>query len=53
MQYQIITTGARWWSRDAQAALFEAAILSDKTELDMARSDLLADIQKRGKIYGR
>lgn len=53
MQYQIITTGLRWWARDAQAALFEAAILSEKTELDMARSDLLADIQKRGKVYGR
>lgn len=43
MQYQIITTGMRWWARDAQAALFEAAILSEKTELDRARSDLLAD----------
>ena len=28
MQYQIITTGQRWWALDAQAALFEAAILS-------------------------
>ena len=53
MQYQIITTGMRWWAKDAQAALFEAAILSEKTELDMARSDLLDDIQRRGKIYGR
>jgi predicted nucleotidyltransferase len=30
MQYQIITTGQRWWALDAQAALFEAAILSEK-----------------------
>ncbi|MEO8406979.1 MAG: nucleotidyltransferase domain-containing protein [Oxalobacteraceae bacterium] len=30
MQYQIIMTGQRWWARDAQAALFEAAILSEK-----------------------
>ena len=53
MQYQIITNGQRWWARDAQAALFEAAILSDKTELDTARAGLLADIQKKGTIYAR
>jgi predicted nucleotidyltransferase len=52
MQYQIITTGQRWWAADAQAALFEAAILSEKTELDTARAGLLRDIQKEGKIYG-
>lgn len=53
MQYQIITTGERWWARNAQAALYEAAILSEKTELDSARAGLLDDIQKRGNIYGR
>lgn len=53
MQYQIITTGERWWTRDAQAALFEAAILSEKTALDSARAGLLADIQQRGTVYGR
>lgn len=53
MQYQIITTGQRWWARDAQAALFEAAVLSEKTELDTARADLLRDIQQRGRVYGR
>jgi len=53
MQYQIITTGERWWAKDAQAALFEAAILSGKTELDRARAGLLADIQQRGTVYGR
>ncbi len=53
MQYQIITTGQRWWARDAQAALFEAAILSEKTALDTARAGLLADIQQRGVVYGR
>lgn len=52
MQYQIITTGQRWWSGDMQAALFEAAILSEKTALDSARAGLLGDIQKRGNIYG-
>ena len=53
MQYQIITTGQRWWAKDAQASLFEAAILSEKTALDSARAGLLSDIQKQGKIYAR
>lgn len=53
MQYQIITTGGRWWAADAQAALYEAAILSEKTELDAARAGLLADIAQRGTVYGR
>ena len=53
LQYQIITTGQRWWAGDAQAALYESAILSDKTELDIARAGLLADIQKTGTIYAR
>lgn len=53
MQYQIITTGERWWAKDAQAALFEAAVLSEKTALDTARAGLLADIQHRGTVYGR
>lgn len=53
MQYQIITTGQRWWASDAQAALFEAAVLSEKTALDTARAGLLADIQQRGTVYGR
>lgn len=53
MQYQIITTGERWWASDSQAALYEAAVLSQKTELDTARAGLLDDIQKRGRIYGR
>jgi uncharacterized protein len=52
MQYQIITTGQRWWALDARAAIFEAAILSDKTALDGARASLLGDIQKRGTVYG-
>lgn len=53
MQYQIITTGERWWSKDAQASVFESAILSEKTALDSARAGLLSDIQKQGKIYAR
>lgn len=53
MQYQIITTGQRWWASDIQAALYEVAILSEKTALDEARAGLLADIQQRGTINGR
>lgn len=53
MQYRIITTGERLWNKDAQAALYEAAILSEKTELDCARAGLISDIQKRGSVYGR
>jgi predicted nucleotidyltransferase len=53
MQYQIITTGERWWVLDCRAALFEAAILSEKTTLDAARAGLLGDILERGHVYGR
>ncbi len=53
MQHQILTGGERWWAKDAQASIFEAAMLSEKTELDTARAGLLNDIQKEGKIYGR
>ncbi|HRH76956.1 MAG TPA: nucleotidyltransferase domain-containing protein [Cellvibrionaceae bacterium] len=53
MQYQIITTGECWWQLDVQAGIYEAFILSEKTALDTARAELLADIQKTGSIYGR
>lgn len=53
MQYQVITQGVRWWAKDAQAAIFESVILSEKTELDGARAGLLADIRVRGSVYGR
>ncbi len=53
MQYQVITLGERWWAKDTQAALFESAVLSDKTELDAARAGLLSDIQTTGVIHGR
>lgn len=53
MQYQVITQGVRWWAKDAQAAIFESAILSEKTDLDVARAGLLADIRVRGSVYGR
>lgn len=53
MQYQIVTTGERWWSKDAQAPIYEAAILSEKTALDTARAALLDDVRREGRIYGR
>lgn len=53
MQYQIITTGQRWWAQDERAGLFEAAVLSEKTALDTARAGLMSDIQQRGTVYGR
>jgi predicted nucleotidyltransferase len=53
MQYRILTTGLRWWAADSRADLYEAGVLSDKTELDCARAGLLADIQREGSVYGR
>lgn len=41
MQYQIITTGERWWVKDVlQVGLFESMVLSEKTALDEARASL-------------
>lgn len=53
MQYQVITRGECWWARDAQAALYEAVILSEKTALDTARAGLMNDIRQTGTVYGR
>ncbi len=52
MQYQILMKGKRLWHLDEQAGLYEAAVLSEKLHLDKARSELLADIEQTGKIYG-
>ncbi len=53
MQYRILSTGERWWAADSRADFYEAGVLSDKTELDAARAELLADVQREGSIYGR
>lgn len=54
MQYQILTTGERWWTANAtQAGLFEVAVLSEKTALDTARAGLIEDIERQGRIHGR
>lgn len=52
MQHQIITTGRRLWAADAQAALYESFILSEKTALDEARAGVLADIARTGTVHG-
>lgn len=52
MQHQIITTGRRFWAADAQAALYESFILSEKTALDEARAGVLADIARTGTVHG-
>lgn len=53
MQYRILSTGQRWWAANSRADLYEAGVLSDKTELDSARAALIADVQREGRIYGR
>jgi predicted nucleotidyltransferase len=52
MQAQILRTGYRLWARQPETDLFEVYVLSEKTALDEARAGLLADIQRRGSIYG-
>lgn len=52
MQEQVIRHGRRLWAADSSAALYEAAILSDKTTLDEARQPLLNTIAQQGKIHG-
>jgi predicted nucleotidyltransferase len=53
LQYQVITKGIRLWHRDVQAGIYEAFILSEKTALDERRADLIDDIVKDGRVYGR
>ncbi|TVQ66913.1 MAG: nucleotidyltransferase domain-containing protein [Oceanospirillales bacterium] len=53
MQYQILTHGERLWSKDLRADLYEAAVLSEKTNLDEARADLIQEINKDGHVYAR
>ncbi len=52
MQYQVLTTGVRWWAANAEATEVELAMLSEKFDLDLSRQALLRDIQSRGRVYG-
>lgn len=38
MQYQILTTGERWWAVDYPADLFEIFVLREKIDLDERRA---------------
>lgn len=53
MQHQVLTTGTRLWRRDSHSDLWEAAMLTEKMHLDEARAGLIADITRRGTVYGR
>jgi predicted nucleotidyltransferase len=53
MQYQIITNGRRVWTSGVDAGVYEAFILSEKTEFDVARAGLLSDIYQEGIVHGR
>lgn len=53
MQYQVITGGRRLWAAGIDPDLFEAFVLSEKTSLDLARRELIADIGREGRIHGR
>lgn len=52
MQYQVITQGRLLWASQPGAGLFECFVLSEKNNLDAARSGLLNDIATEGKVYG-
>lgn len=52
MQYQIITKGRLLGSSGSAAGIYEAFVLNQKTELDMARAGLLRDIYEDGVVHG-
>jgi predicted nucleotidyltransferase len=53
MQYQILTTGERWWAHEPQAGLFEAMVMTEKGWLDVARRGVIEDVAQRGTVHGR
>lgn len=53
MQFQVLAHGQRWWTRDAQAGMWEASMLTEKLHLDSARAPLMADIAREGRIHAR
>lgn len=53
LQYQVVAHGRLLWAADAQAAIYESFILSEKTALDEARAPLLNDIRTTGSVYDR
>ena len=53
MQHQVINTGIRLWEKMNSGRMFEVFVYNQKLDLDERRRDLLNDIQKSGRIYGR
>lgn len=53
LQYQILTQGQRLWVADPLVGVWEAAVLSDKLDLDMARAGYVQDILREGRVHGR
>mgnify|MGYP006186608525 CR=1 FL=1 len=51
MQYQVITTGRRLWTKDVQADLFDVFILNEKLDFDELRAEQLNEIRETGRIY--
>ncbi len=53
MQWQIIHTGQRIFSKDAKSiAFFETYVLADYIRLMELRQGIIDDIRKRGSVYG-
>lgn len=52
MQYQVLTQGRRLWASEPAAGLFECFALSEKNRLDVDRAGLIANIEKRRRVYG-
>ncbi|ACE85467.1 type VII toxin-antitoxin system MntA family adenylyltransferase antitoxin [Cellvibrio japonicus] len=53
MQYQVIITGKRLWTKDTQADLFDVFVLNEKLAPDELRAEQLNEIRETGTVYGR
>jgi predicted nucleotidyltransferase len=54
LKHQIVTTGKRLFAADPMdAERYEIFILKDMMDLNEIRAPLIADIKRRGSIYGR
>jgi predicted nucleotidyltransferase len=54
LKHQIVTTGKRLFAADPMdAERYEIFILKDMMDLNEIRAPLIADIKRRGSVYGR
>jgi predicted nucleotidyltransferase len=54
LKHQIVTTGKRLFAADPMdAERYEIFILNDMMELNEIQAPLIADIKRRGSVYGR